>query len=136
VEAKLTETDFQSKSCDVVEGYRDFSEVFDAGELPRRNGCYVSYQLIRNVLAAHTDGGAFCVMLDARRPDLREAWYAVMRCIRPHDLRMSCKILTWQELACTLPRRVQNFLGEKYGIFAGDDSARAFQIALTTGEIA
>lgn len=136
VEAKLTESDFQSKSSEVLESYRDFLAVFDSDELPRRNGCYVSYQLIRNVLAAHTNGGAFCVMLDARRPDLREAWYAVMRCIRPHDLRMGCKILTWQELACTLPPPVQKFLGEKYGIFPGENAMQTFQRALTAEEIA
>jgi Restriction Endonuclease associating with ARP len=135
VEAKLTEADFQSKSTEALESYRDFLAVFDSDELPRRNGCYVSYQLIRNVLAAHANGGAFCVMLDARRPDLCEAWYAVARCIRPHNLRMGCKILTWQELACTLPPRVQKFLGEKYGIFPGEDAARAFQ-RLTAEEIA
>ena len=35
VEAKLTEGDFQTKSAAVVEGYRDFDEVFDRERLPR-----------------------------------------------------------------------------------------------------
>jgi hypothetical protein len=39
-----------------------------------------------------------------------------MRCVRPADLRVRCKILTWQELAAVLPRALQEFLDEKYGI--------------------
>jgi hypothetical protein len=35
VEAKLTETDFQSRSAAAVEAYRDFDEVFDRDLLPR-----------------------------------------------------------------------------------------------------
>ncbi len=35
VEAKLTEGDFQTKAAAVVEGYRDFDEVFDRERLPR-----------------------------------------------------------------------------------------------------
>jgi len=136
VEAKLTESDFQNKSVEVLESYRDFREVFNADQLLHRNGSYVSYQLIRNVLAASANASAFCVLIDARRPDLCEAWYAVMRCIRLHDLRMRCKILTWQELAAALPKRVQEFLGEKYGIFVSEDAARAFQRASGDEEIA
>jgi hypothetical protein len=56
------------------------------------------------------------VLLDARRPDLREQWYAVMSCVRSMDLRTRCKVLTWQELAQALPVRLRNFLGLKYGI--------------------
>jgi len=35
IEAKLTETDFQTRSAAVVEGYRDFDEVFERDLLPR-----------------------------------------------------------------------------------------------------
>jgi hypothetical protein len=35
VEAKLTESDFQSRSAAIVESYRDFHEVFDSERLPR-----------------------------------------------------------------------------------------------------
>lgn len=119
VESKLTESDFQCKAKAVVESYRDFSEVFERRALPRAGDRYVSYQLIRNVLAAHTHGCSFCVIADARRPDLMEAWYAVMRCVKPGDLRRRCKMLTWQELALVLPRRLRDFLQEKYGISAG-----------------
>jgi restriction endonuclease-like protein len=136
VEAKLTEADFQTKPARAVECYRDFHEVFEADELPRRNGSYVSYQLIRNVLAAHANQCSFCVMVDARRPDLREAWFSVMRCIRLHGLRLRCRILTWQELARALPAGVQKFLAEKYGILAGHSTSQAISRGMTAEEIA
>jgi hypothetical protein len=79
---------------------------------------YASYQLIRNVLAAQAHDCAFCVLCDARRPDLLQAWYEVMRCVRQVELRLRCKVLTWQELAAVLPSAVQDFLEEKYGIAA------------------
>ena len=118
VEAKLTEAGFQKKAKAVVKGYLDFDEVFDAPSLPQSEGCYSSYQLIRNVLAAHASGCSFCVMVDERRPDLREQWYAVMRCIRIHELQMRCRMVTWQELAIVVPKTLKRFLREKYGIFA------------------
>jgi len=116
VEAKLTESDFQSAKPELVEPYRDFVQVFDRKSLPREGKGYLSYQLIRNVLAAYATGCSFCVMADARRPDLIEDWYAIMRCVEPVDLRLRCKIITWQELSRALPRTLQLFLGEKYGI--------------------
>ncbi len=115
-EAKLTESDFQTQKAAIVEGYRDLKEVFDCRKLSRLDGEYVSYQLLRNVLAAYALNLSFCVLLDARRPDLREQWYAVMTCVRSMDLRTRCKILTWQELSPALPRRLQCFLEVKYGI--------------------
>ena len=118
VEAKLTEADFQSREKKYVEAYRDFKEVFSRRELPQTKERYLSYQLIRNVLAAHALESSFCVVHDARRPDLREAWYAVMRCVQLPELRTRCKVLTWQELAGSLPERLGAFLNEKYGIAA------------------
>jgi len=116
VEAKLTEADFQSAGAEIVEGYRDFLEVFDHRTLPKERNRYKSYQLIRNVLATHASGCSFCVMADARRPDLMEAWYAVMRCVRIASLRPRCKLITWQELSEVLSRKLRLFLEEKYGI--------------------
>jgi hypothetical protein len=115
-ESKLTETDFQNQRPEIVESYRELREVFDGGLLPRLNGRYVSSQLIRNVLAAYHLGTSFCVLVDARRPDLIEAWFAVMSCVKLADLRTRCKVLTWQELAETLPEQLQGFLDDKYGI--------------------
>ena len=115
-EAKLTESGFQTQNAGIVEGYRDLKEVFDCRKLPRRGGEYVSYQLLRNVLAAYTLNLSFCVLLDSRRPDLVESWYAIMTCVRSAELKTKCKLLTWQELSATLPSRLQRFLDLKYGI--------------------
>jgi hypothetical protein len=115
-EAKLTEGDFQIQRADVVEQYRDLREVFEARQLPRAKRKYVSYQLIRNVLAAHALGLDFCTLLDARRHDLIEDWYSILRCIRSAALRGRCKVLTWQELALCLPSALKNFLDVKYRI--------------------
>jgi hypothetical protein len=115
-EAKLTGGDFQIQRAELVEGYRDLKEVFECRQLPRAKRKYVSYQLIRNVLAAHALGMDFCTLLDARRPDLLEDWYSILRCIRSADLRARCKVLTWQELASCLPVTLQSFLSTKYGM--------------------
>ena len=168
-EAKLTETDFQTREARIVEGYRDFEEVFERERLPRvaikagrrrraeefpeeftqeweetggreeeeagrafrealveraweaepAEEGYAHYQLIRNVLAAHATGCCFTVFLDARRPDLMEAWFEVMAAVRPAELRTRLKVMTWQELAGWAPEGLKEFLGEKYGIEAG-----------------
>ena len=115
-EAKLTEGDFQIQRAELVEQYRDLREVFDSRQLPRAKRKYASYQLIRNVLAAHALDLDFCTLLDARRPDLIEDWYAIVRCIRFAGLRARCKVLTWQELAPSLPAALRRFLSVKYGI--------------------
>jgi hypothetical protein len=119
-EAKLTEAGFQTQSAAIVEGYRDLEEVFEVGDLPRRGQRYVSYQLLRNVLAAYTLDLSFCLLLDARRPDLHEDWFEILRCIRMTVLRNACRVLTWQELACCLPSALQQFLNVKFGIVPRD----------------
>jgi hypothetical protein len=118
VEAKLTEGDFQRKGKAALAGYRDFTRVFCRRQLPQELNHYLSYQLIRNVLAAYATGFSFCVLIDARRPDLLEAWFQVMQAIRSTELRVRCKTLTWQELAIVLPQKLQDFLEEKYAIFS------------------
>jgi len=115
-EAKLTEVDFQSQRAAIVEGYRDFEEVFEVRDLPRRGQKYASYQLLRNVLAAHALDLSFCLLLDARRPDLSEDWYEILRCVTTSELRNRCRVLTWQELAACLPSALGEFLKVKYGI--------------------
>ena len=77
---------------------------------------YAGYQLIRNVLAAYAEVCSFCVVHDARRPDLREAWFEVMAAVRSAELRVRLSVLTWQELAEHLPVKLQKFLDWKYGI--------------------
>jgi hypothetical protein len=115
-EAKFTETDFQIADLRIVEQYRYLDEVFERQELPRRGEKYVSYQLLRNVMAAFVLNLNFCVLLDARRPDLMEQWYRIMRCVRLTTLQTRCKVLTWQELSEYLPPALCTFLDVKYGI--------------------
>ena len=122
VEAKLTESNFQSASVELISRYRDLEEIFDVSELPTRNGKQGGYQLIRGTLAAHATGCSFCVLCDARRPDLIESWYRIMRAVRPFELRCRLKLLTWQELAAVLPKELQLFLSAKYGIFLVESS--------------
>lgn len=116
VEAKLTETGFQTAPARMIERYRDLDEVFDREELMISGDVVRGYQLIRGVLAAHATGGSFCVLCDARRPDLIENWYSVMRAVRSCVLRCRLQLLTWQELTAVLPRSLQKFLDAKYGI--------------------
>jgi hypothetical protein len=118
VEAKLTESDFQWASPRLLARYRDLDTVFNLEELTLRNEKYSGYQLIRGTLAAHALGQSFCVFCDARRPDLIEQWFRVLRAVRPAVLRCRLKLLTWQELAVALPAELQEFLEGKYGISA------------------
>lgn len=115
-EAKLTETGFQTAPLRMVERYRDFEEVFNREYLPGGTRTISSYQLVRGALAAHATGGSFCVLCDARRPDLIEQWYSVMAAVRCSTLRCRLKLLTWQELKAALPHSLQSFLALKYGI--------------------
>ena len=117
VEAKLTESDFQSARFDLIHRYRDLERVFDLSELSMRNDRYSGYQLIRGTLAAYATDCSFCVFCDARRPDLVEAWYGIMSAVCLFELRCRLKLLTWQELATFLPEDLQQFLAAKYGIF-------------------
>jgi hypothetical protein len=124
IESKLTEGDFQIQKAAIVEAYRDLEIVFNRKQLPRTDkGEYVSYQLIRNVLAAHELRCSFCVLLDERRPDLKDAWYEILQCVIDTDLKTRCKLLTWQELAAVLPAELQEFLDLKYGIVPPGRSA-------------
>lgn len=120
LEAKLTETGFQTAPARLVQRYRDLDEVFEVDELPRHaaSGAFLSYQLIRGVLAAHAHQCRFAVLADVRRPDLHEQWFQVICAVRSATLRSRLQILTWQELAAVTPPRVQQFLATKYGILA------------------
>jgi hypothetical protein len=147
VEAKLTESHFQTARPSLVERYRDLACVFDPDRLPltrsllaearwdearfamvevvrRPAGHYAGYQLIRNTLAAHARGAAFCVLADGRRLDLIEAWHRVLRAVRDSSLRCRLQLLTWQELATVLPAELQHFLDDKYGILPARQQIR------------
>jgi len=118
VEAKLTESGFQSAPMRLLVRYKELDEVFDVEDLHANGGRVRGYQLIRGALAAHATGGSFAVLCDARRRDLMEQWFGVMCAVRSLSFRSRLKLLTWQEIAQAAPRRLQQFLEEKYGIVA------------------
>ena len=93
--------------------------VAEAREAEPAEAGYRGYQLIRNVLAAYATGTSFCVVHDERRPDLREEWYAVMGAVKLAEMRVRCKVLTWQELAGMVPEGLRFFLGGKDGVWGG-----------------
>jgi hypothetical protein len=115
IEAKLTESNFPAAPLRKLERYRDFDEVF-ARTAFNLTTPIPGYQLIRGVLAAHALSASFCLLCDARRPDLIDQWYAVMCAVRSYDLQSRLRLLTWQELARTLPRPLASFIADKYGI--------------------
>ena len=119
VEAKLTESDFQYAPMRLLERYPAFDELIDRDALETTRRGVRSYQLLRGVLAAHAEQANFCVLCDARRPDLMEAWYAVMRAVRSYQLQARLRLLTWQELVPALPSKLGAFLERKYGISVG-----------------
>ena len=116
IEAKLTEPDFQWANAGLISRYRDLELIFDPTELPTRKGKQSGYQLIRGALAAYATESSFCVLCDARRPDLVKAWFRILRAVRLSELRTRLKLLTWQELDAVLPAELQEFLAAKYGI--------------------
>ncbi|HEX4032558.1 MAG TPA: hypothetical protein VHX20_19505 [Terracidiphilus sp.] len=107
-----------SQEFESVTADPDSFSVIDAVARPPGQSGYASYQLIRNVLAAQAAQCSFCVLHDARRPDLREQWFRVMAAVKSADLRARLKVLTWQELAAYLPADLAQFLDSKYGIAA------------------
>lgn len=119
LEAKLTESGFQTATPELITRYRDLESAFDVEDLPMRDGRYLGYQLLRGALAAYATESSFCVCCDARRPVLVEMWYRVLRAVRPAELRCRLKLLTWQELASAVPCDLRDFLAEKYGITPG-----------------
>lgn len=120
VEAKLCEGDFQMGRAELMLRYEGFDDVFDVALLQKTRGMFRSYQLLRGVMAAVEHEARFCLMCDARRPDLIEDWFAVLRAVRLSDVRCRLQVVTWQEIAQCVPVALRRFLAEKYGI--GEDS--------------
>jgi hypothetical protein len=160
LEAKLTESNFQTAALRLIERYRDLETVFDVTRLPEKllntpathppvedltqieypaeedqlqtikdltnihanpiskpaRTLIEGYQLIRNVLAAFASDASFCVLCDARRHDLIETWYSILAAVLSATFATRLKLLTWQELAATLPSDLRQFLEAKYGI--------------------
>jgi hypothetical protein len=125
IEAKLTEAEFQRAPRLWVERYRDFAAVFDAELLPQTAESYLHYQLIRGALSAFAGQGIrYCVICDARRPDLIDAWFTVARAVKDASLRSRLQLVTWQEIAETFPRSMRAWLADKYGIESQGAQAR------------
>ena len=117
IEAKLTEAEFQRAPRARVERYRDFESAFDIQRLPQTTESYLHYQLIRGVLAACAEEGVrYCVICDARRPDLIDAWFTVANAVKLASVRARLQLATWQEIAATLPKSMRLWLAGKYGI--------------------
>ena len=119
VEAKLTESGFQGARPDLVYRYKQLDDTFNVDDLPRSGVAFAGYQVVRGVLAAQHSGTSFMLLCDHRRPELIEVFYRVVRAVRDCELRSRLAVLTWQELAVTLPKTMQAFLSNKYGIDAG-----------------
>ena len=115
VEAKLTETDFQTAPARMIQRYRDLREVFDLGELMMSGDVVRGYHCSRRARRL-CDGRIVLRFLRCERPDLIENWYSVMRAVRSCVLRCRLQLLTWQELAALLPNSLQKFVAAKYGI--------------------
>jgi hypothetical protein len=79
---------------------------------------YLNYQLIRNILAAYQLKCRFILICDMRRPDLVKNFYQTIRCIKDEhiDLRLSCDIIFWQDIAKKCGAELKFFLKEKYRI--------------------
>jgi hypothetical protein len=58
----------------------------------------------------------FILLIDARRPDLVQAFALITAAIRDTAIQQRCQLLTWQQVAYMLPVDLREFLGEKYGI--------------------
>jgi len=130
IEAKLTETGFQTAPVDRLLRYRDIRKIFDIDELPIEGGAVHSYQLIRGVLAAYLWQRSFLLLCDGRRRELAECWLQILRAVRDCGLRSQLALLTWQELAHTVPKNLRLFLENKYGIcsiFSSDEGMKLFR---------
>ena len=110
-EAKLTEGDFQVQDAELVEQYCALKEVFECRNLPRQGRQYISYQLLRNVLAAFALDLDFCVLLDARRVahtvvlKMKTSEFKILtRSCTPDTPPSSCEELT--DIALKLRERV------------------------------
>ena len=119
IEAKLTETGFQTARPALLARYPAFESTFDTERLPRngRND-FLGYQLLRNILAAAHGSARFALLADNRRPDLHEQAFRIFAAVQAANLRSRLHLVTWQELAATLTHPLQRFLAEKYGINA------------------
>lgn len=113
-ESKLTESNFTEKEKYIVEGYENFDLVFDKDLLEIKNGNYINYQLIRNILTAYKYSYRFILLIDETRIDLIRSLFNVVKAIKIADLRMKISFITWQELANKCGNHLKDYLSQKY----------------------
>ncbi len=118
IEAKLTEGGFGRAGRERMLRYTGMDKMFDLDELPKGAAHFAGYQVVRGLLAAVQHQRRYLVLLDARRADLEEICFRVLRSARDAEARSRFRLVTWQELAAALPPALQRFLVEKYGIAA------------------
>ena len=116
VEAKLTESGFQTAPLRLFERYPRCYDVFDRDALRCFDGKVDHYQLLRSILAADAEDAEFCLVIDAHRTDLIACWSVTLGAVRLYDLRPRLKLLTWQEIARTVSAPLRKFLGAQYDI--------------------
>lgn len=115
-EAKLTGNDFTSRAVDHVREYTDFNAVFDDSASRVVDSEFTGHQLMRKALAAFHLNATLIVLVDQRRPDLLQEWWAVHAAIRDAPLRLRCGFRSWQQVAAASPPPLAAFLSGKYGI--------------------
>lgn len=115
-EAKLTEDDFTEKEISAVQEYQGISDFFDMDSLPVRDGKYLNYQIIRNLLAARHWKKRHFLLCDERRSDLARSYYETVLCVTDNNYRNKCRIVFWQEIYRSAGDSLKQFLYEKYGI--------------------
>ena len=116
VEAKLTESGFGRAGRERLLRYTGVEDLFDLDELPAGSTHIFGYQIVRGLLAAAQHERRYLLLMDARRTDLLELCFRALRAVRDGGVSSRFRLLTWQELAPALPRVLQSFLAEKYGI--------------------
>jgi hypothetical protein len=115
-EAKLTETDFTSRTKARVFRYAALTSVFDVDRIPATSTTFQSYQLIRNVLGSAQHGATFVLLIDRRRPDLLKLWNDLTPAITDPAVAARCNLRFWQDVAAQSPRALAEFLEAKYGL--------------------
>lgn len=118
IESKLSESGFGRASRERLLRYDGVAEVFDLEALPWGPRGVAGYQIIRGAVCAVANERRYLLLVDRRRTDLQEQWLRVLRAMHSSAMRSRMLLLTWQELATTLPKTIRDFLASKYGIEA------------------
>ena len=116
VQTATTERDFTRQRVDVVEKYLYFQEAFHASELRRADDKYLSFRVIRNLLAAYQYRKRHALLCDRRRTDLIEAYYNTVEALRDDALRSQCRVVFWQDLLSGIDSDISNFIETRFNL--------------------